>query len=119
MFNKVIIFAGGIYLARLLTPEDYGLVAMLYIIFEVSNFLITGGFGLALIREKTITEADKSTVFYFNIIVSISLYLLLWFSAPWIADFYEKQELILLTRIMGLNLLFKSQIGRASCRERV
>lgn len=108
MFNKVIIFAGGIYLARLLTPEDYGLVAMLYIIFEVSNFLITGGFGLALIREKTITEADKSTVFYFNIIVSISLYLLLWYSAPWIANFYERQELILLTRLMGLDLLFKS-----------
>lgn len=108
ILNKTILFAGGIYLARLLTPEDYGLVAMLYIIFAVSSFLITGGFGLAIIREKTITERDKSTVFYFNIIVSISLYLLLWYSAPWIANFYERQELILLTRLMGLDLLFKS-----------
>lgn len=106
--NKIIVFAGGVYLARLLSPEDYGLVAMLYIIFEVSGFLITGGFGLALIREKTISEADKATVFYFNILVSISLYIILWFGAPLIAVFYERQELIMLTRLMGLDLLFKS-----------
>src|SRR5690554_895418 len=81
---------------------------MLYIIFEVSGFLITGGFGLALIREKTISEADKATVFYFNILVSISLYIILWFGAPLIAVFYERQELIMLTRLMGLDLLFKS-----------
>lgn len=108
IINKIIVLAGGIYLARLLSPEDYGLVAMLYIIFEVSGFLITGGFGLALIREKTISEADKATVFYFNILVSISLYIILWFGAPLIAVFYERQELIMLTRLMGLDLLFKS-----------
>lgn len=108
IINKIIVFAGGIYLARLLTPEDYGLVAMLYIIFAVSSFLIVGGFGLALIREKTITEADKATVFYFNILVSIFLYTLLWFGAPLIASFYERTELVFLTRLMGLDLLFKS-----------
>jgi len=108
IINKIIVFAGGIYLARLLSPEDYGLVAMLYIVFEVSSFLITGGFGLALIREKTITEADKATVFYFNIIVSVCLYIILWFGAPMIASFYERPELIMLTRLMGLDLLFKS-----------
>jgi O-antigen/teichoic acid export membrane protein len=107
---KIIVFAGGIYLARLLNPEDYGLVAMLYIIFSISSFLITGGFGLALVREKTITEADKATVFYFNILVSISLYILLWFGAPLIAAFYERQELIVLTRLMGLDLLFRSLV---------
>lgn len=108
IINKIIVFAGGIYLARLLSPMDYGLVAMLYIIFAVSSFMITGGLGLALIREKTITEADKATVFYFNILISIGLYILLWFGAPFIASFYERQELIFLTRIMGLDLLFKS-----------
>ncbi|QAA81304.1 lipopolysaccharide biosynthesis protein [Aequorivita sp. H23M31] len=108
IINKIIVFVGGVYLARLLTPQDYGLVAMLYIIFAVSSFFITGGLGLALIREKIITEADKSTVFYFNIIVSISLYILLWFGAPLIASFYGRQELIMLTRLMGLDLLFKS-----------
>ena len=108
MLNKVILLAGGIYLARLLTPEDFGLVAMLYIIFSVSSFMMTGGFGLALIREKEITEADKSTVFYFNIIVSVSLYLIIWFCAPLIANFYGKSELIVLSRLMGLDLLFNS-----------
>src|SRR5690554_1554609 len=81
---------------------------MLYIIFAISSSLIVGGLGLALIREKTITEADKATVFYFNIIVSICLYILLWFGAPLIAGFYERNELIVLTRLMGLDLLFKS-----------
>jgi O-antigen/teichoic acid export membrane protein len=108
IINKIIVLAGGIYLARLLSPEDYGLIAMLYIIFAVSSFMITGGLGLALIREKTITEADKATVFYFNILVSICLYVLLWFGAPLIASFYEREELIFLTRVMGLDLLFKS-----------
>jgi O-antigen/teichoic acid export membrane protein len=108
IISKIIVLAGGIYLARLLSPEDYGLIAMLYIIFAVSNFMITGGLGLALIREKTITEADKATVFYFNILVSICLYVLLWFGAPLIASFYEREELIFLTRVMGLDLLFKS-----------
>lgn len=106
--NKIIAFAGGIYLARLLTPQDFGLVAMLYIIFAVSSFMISGGLGLALIREKTITEADKATVFYFNIIISISLYVLLWFGAPYIAVFYGDNQLILLTKLMGLDMLFKS-----------
>jgi O-antigen/teichoic acid export membrane protein len=108
VLNKIIAFVGGIFIARILYPEDYGLVGMLYIIFEVTNFMISGGFGLALIREKKISEADKATVFYFNIIVSTVIYVLLWFGAPLIASFYERQELIILTRIMGLNLLFGS-----------
>ncbi len=108
MLNKIILLAGGIYLARLLTPEDFGLVAMLYVIFAVSNFMMSGGFGLALIREKHISESDKATVFYFNIIVSSFLYLIIWFSAPLIANFYGKSELIVLSRLMGLDLLFNS-----------
>ena len=108
IINKAIIFGGSIYIARLLTPDDYGLVAMLFIIFAVSSALIKGGLGLALIREKEITEADKTTVFYFNIIVSILLYLILWFAAPSISTFYERNEIIVLTRLMGLELLFAS-----------
>lgn len=102
------VFAGGIYLARLLTPKDYGLVAMLYIIFAISSFMVSGGMGLALIREKKLTEADKATVFYFNILVSIILYCILWFAAPAIAGFYGEEKLVLLTRLMGLDILFKS-----------
>ncbi len=105
---KIIGFFGGIYLARVLGPEEFGLVGMLYVIFAVSSFMISGGFGLALIREKTITEADKATVFYFNIIVSCVLYIIIWFGAPLIASFYGRQELISLTRLMGIDLLFGS-----------
>lgn len=108
LINKVLAFVGGILLARMLMPEDFGLVAMLYIIFAISSHLVKAGFGLAVIREREINEQDKATVFYSNLIVSITLYLILWFSAPAIASFYGKEELIVLTRIMGLDLLFNS-----------
>jgi len=95
-----------IILARLLTPEDFGLVAMLIIFFAISKSFIDSGMGQALIREKEITEQDRSTVFWFNLLLSIGFYGLLYISAPWIAAFYERPELIKLTRIMGLSIVF-------------
>lgn len=106
IMSKAILLAGGIYLARLLTPEDFGLIAMLYIFFEISNFLIAGGLGVALIREIKISTADMSTAFYFNLLVSVTAYVVIWVSAPAISEFYGEQKLILLARIMGLNLIF-------------
>lgn len=108
LFNKGFAFIGGILLARLLTPEDFGLVAMLYIFFEVSQTLVTAGFGQAIIREPNLTETDKSTVFYFNLITSIFLYSLLWIGAEGIAGFYGKPQLVFLIKLMGLGLLFNS-----------
>lgn len=107
IIGKIFTFAGGVYLARLLDPSDYGLVAMLYIFFSISSFLITGGFGLALIREKDIDENDKSTVFFFNLLVAIILYAIIWVTAPLIAKFYDEPILVVLARIMGLDLIFK------------
>lgn len=104
--SKVILLAGGIYLARLLTPEDFGLIATLYIFFEISNFLIAGGLGIALIREIEISTADMTTAFYFNLLMSVIAYTVIWVSSPAISDFYGDQELIQLARIMGLNLIF-------------
>ncbi|MCH8534615.1 MAG: lipopolysaccharide biosynthesis protein [Flavobacteriaceae bacterium] len=108
LISKGLGLAGGIYLARLLSPEDYGLVAMLFIFFSISNFLVTGGFGLALIREKEITEEDKSTVFFFNLIVSLVLYACIWIASPYIAKFYDEPILEILAKIMGLDMIFKS-----------
>jgi O-antigen/teichoic acid export membrane protein len=108
--NKLITLVIGVILARLLFPEDFGLVAMLYIFFEVSQSLINSGFGQALIREDTLTEKDKGTVFFINLAISIACYAILFFTAPLIADFYDNQILIDLTRFMGFSIVFSALV---------
>jgi len=95
-----------IILARLLTPEDFGLVAMLIIFFAISQSFVDSGLGQALIREKKITDQDRATVFWFNLILSLLFYGLLYISAPFIAMFYERPELTNLTRVMGFSVIF-------------
>jgi O-antigen/teichoic acid export membrane protein len=98
----------NIVLARLLVPEDFGLVAMLMIFFAVSQSFVESGFSQALIREKELTEKDKATTFYLNVIIAVVCYLLLWIAAPKIASFYNNEKLIALTRFMGLSIVFQS-----------
>lgn len=95
-----------IILARLLTPEDFGLIAMLMIFFAISQSFIDSGLGQALIREKEITDQDRSTVFWFNLLLSVVFYGLLYLAAPGIAEFYDRPELVNLTRVMGLAVIF-------------
>ncbi|MEX0929871.1 MAG: lipopolysaccharide biosynthesis protein [Balneolales bacterium] len=101
-------FITVIILARMLSPEDFGLVAMLIIFVAVSNTLIDCGFSQALIREDQICEEDKSTTFYINLITACIIYALLWFGAPAIAIFFDQPELTSLTRFMGTTLIFYS-----------
>jgi O-antigen/teichoic acid export membrane protein len=108
--NKFVGLIIGIVLARLLSPADFGLVAMIYVFFELSKSLIDSGFKEALIREKKLTESDKGTVFFINIIVSVLLFIILWFSAPAIANFYDNENLIDLTRFMSLIIIFQSLV---------
>ena len=103
-------FVVMIIMARLLTPEDYGLVGMLAIFIAVSQSLIDSGFSQALIRKQDRSEIDNSTVFYFNIGVGILLYFILFFSAPLIADFYKEPLLVPITRAIGLSLVFNSLV---------
>lgn len=101
-------FAVMIIMARILTPEDYGLVGMLAIFIAISQTLIDSGFSLALIRKQDRSEIDNSTVLYFNIGVGIVLYLTFFFCAPAIADFYHEPLLIPITRVICLSLIFNS-----------
>ncbi|MFV0396576.1 MAG: lipopolysaccharide biosynthesis protein [Bacteroidales bacterium] len=98
----------SIILARLLFPSDYGLIAMLSIFLAVIQSIIDGGFGYALIQKKNPSKVDYSTVFYFNLLVSIGLYILLYYSSPLIARFYESPELDLVTKVVGLVLIINS-----------
>lgn len=97
-----------IVMARLLSPEEFGLVGLLAIFLAISQSLIDSGFSNALIRKQDRTETDFSTVFYFNIAIGIFLYIIMFFGASLIADFYNRPILIPLTRIISINLIINS-----------
>ena len=102
--TMVIKFISGIILARLLMPEDYGAIGMLLIFISLAEVFIDAGFGSALIQKKNPTQTDYSTVFYFNIVMSVILYGVLYFSAPAIAEFYRMPILCNVLRVQGLIL---------------
>ncbi len=95
----------------MLVPSDYGLIAMLGIFFAISGCFIDSGFGTALVRKIDRTEEDFSTVFYFNIAVSVICYGLLWLAAPFVADFYNIPLLQSVLRVSGLNLIISAFAG--------
>ncbi len=101
-------FIIGIILARLLLPADYGLIGMLSIFIAISSSLVNSGLGAGLVQNIHRTEIDFSTVFVFNLAVSILIYFILFFSAPLIANFYDTPQLVLLTRVISLNIIINS-----------
>ena len=103
-----IMFLLQIVMARMLSPEDYGIVGMLAIFVAVAQSFVDSGFSNALIQKNDRTELDYSTVFYFNVVVGCVFYLLLFFSSPFIASFYKTPILLELTRVIGLSILFNS-----------
>ncbi|HOH54889.1 MAG TPA: lipopolysaccharide biosynthesis protein [Paludibacteraceae bacterium] len=98
----------GIILARLLSPGDYGLMGMVMIFAALSYVLVESGFGQALIRKTEADETDYNSVFYFNIGISLVLYVVLYFLSPAIANFFKQPELILVNRITFLAIIFNA-----------
>ena len=94
-------FIVGIVLARLLSPDEYGLIGILTIFITLFEIIIDGGFANALIRKKDAKDTDYSTVFYVNMILSIGMALVLFISAKPIAHFFDRTELVSLTRAMS------------------
>jgi O-antigen/teichoic acid export membrane protein len=101
-------FCTNIILARLLTPEDFGIIGMLAIFVAVSATFIDGGFGSALIQKKNPTQVDYSTILYLNTVISVILYAILYFSAPYIAEFYQMDILCDVLRVMGITLIINA-----------
>ncbi|MDO4462359.1 MAG: lipopolysaccharide biosynthesis protein, partial [Bacteroidia bacterium] len=97
-------------MANLLAPSDYGLVGMLTVFLAISYVLVDSGFTSALVRKQNRTQLDNSTVFYFNIVVSLVLYGLLWASSPLVAEFYESPILCELMRVIGITIIINSLI---------
>ena len=109
-------FMFSILIARLLLPSDYGAVAMLNIFLSISQSFIDCGFGTALIRKLDRTDTDFSTVFYFNIVVGLFFYIVLWLASPYIAAFYEIPLLEDITKVLALTFVFSSFSGVHSAK---
>lgn len=101
-------FLMQVFMARLLSPEDYGVIGMLAIFLAIGQSFIDSGFSNALIQKKSRTSIDYVTVFWFNIVVGLFFYALLFWTSPYIADFYNTPILSSVTKIIALNLLFNS-----------
>lgn len=101
-------FISGIILARLLTPDDYGCIGMLSIFMMIASTFVDGGLASALIQKKRPTQEDYSTIFFFNLGMSLLMYAVLFFSAPVIARFYKIPLLCSVLRVQGLVLIINA-----------
>lgn len=106
--SQGISFVFSIFLARILDISDYGIVAMIVVFMAVAQAFVDSGFSSALIRKPDLNEEDKSTAFYFNIVVGLACYGILFITSPLIADFYDEPLLSPIIRVTGLSIVFNS-----------
>lgn len=104
--NYGIQFIIGIFMARLLSPEDYGITALPAVFMAVAGIFAGAGFGTAMVRKPELTEEDLATSFYYSTAVGVVCYILLFFASPWIADFYNAPVLTPLIRITALGFIY-------------
>lgn len=105
---KTVSFIVSIVIARILSPSDYGVIGMILVFISIANIFINSGMSQALVQRKNRTESDMATAFYFNIVISIVCYLILYFCAPFIADFYNVTELSSILQVLGLNIIISA-----------
>ena len=101
-------FLVGLVLARILSPSEYGLIGIVTIFTSVMTGIVDSGFSNALIRKKDTTDDDYNTMFITNMALSLLMFILLFFCAPFIARFFKRPELVDLTRVMGLILIIQA-----------
>ena len=101
---QVVSFIVSIVLARILMPEDYGVVAIVNVFIAIAEVFVTSGLGTALIQKKDATQLDFSTLFWCNMALSCLLYLMMFFLSPVIADFYDMPLLTPVLRVFSLRL---------------
>lgn len=101
-------FIISVILARILSPAEFGLVAMITIFTLLAQTVVVSGFGQALIQKKDCTPEDESTAFWFNLLAGAFMTSILFLTAPWIARFYQQPQLTAITRLASLSLLINS-----------
>ena len=108
---KLISFVVTLVLARLLTPSDYGLVALVLVFISIADVFMTSGFGTGLIQKSDADDVDFSTMFYFSTVCSILIYIGLFLLAPAIATFYRNDQLVLILRVFALKIPLSSVLA--------
>ena len=98
-------FIVSILLARILAPEVYGTIALVTVFTSIMNVFVDSGFGSALIQKKDADDLDFSSVFYFNVFICCALYVLMFFAAPLIANFYNNSTITPIIRTLSLTLI--------------
>lgn len=119
MCSQLVSFFVSIVLARLLTPDDYGMISLITIFVTFSNVLITNGFSLALVQKKNADQLDFSSAFFFNFVLGVVIYGILYLVAPEISKFYNTPELCpalrvlaIVVPIMGINSVQQAYVSR-------
>lgn len=108
---QLVTFIVSIVLARILSPNDYGTIALVTVFITILQVFIDSGLSTALIQKKDADDLDFSSVFYFNLVVCIILYLLMFYSAPYIAKFYNDLSLTPIIRVISLTLIISGVKG--------
>lgn len=103
--NQIVVFIVSTLLARLLLPEEFGLIGMIAIFYAIGNALLNAGLTQSLVRSKKLDQEDYSTVFYYNLISSVFLYFIMFFIAPWVAKFYGYPILTNIIRLYCLSFI--------------
>lgn len=106
--SQGILFLVGLVLARILSPAEYGLIGMITIFISISNTIVDSGFSNAIIRKPHATNEDYSTAFIFNIVLSLLMYGVLFLCSPLIASFFRQEQLVSITRILGIVVIINS-----------
>ena len=107
-FTQLITFVVGIILARLLNPAEFGLIGIAGVFIVISQTFVDSGFSDALIRKKDCTSEDYSTIFFFNLTVSIVFYIILFFCSGLIADFFKEPKLVDITKVISLSIIINA-----------
>lgn len=108
ILSQAINFVTTIFLARLLTPQDFGLLGQVAVITGLVSFLSEFGFMPSLIQKKDIDDIDLNTAYYGTIALSIIVYALVFFSAPLVGSFYNDDKLVLITRVLFIQFIIAS-----------
>lgn len=98
-------FIVSIILARLLAPADFGVIALVLVFLNIADVFVQSGFNTALVQKKDADNLDFSSVFYVSIGVSVLLYVAIFFSAPFVANFYNRPELVSIVRVLSFTLI--------------
>lgn len=103
--NRIVGFFVTLILSRLLLPEHFGTIAVFGVFMGIANVIINGGLGSSIVRSDNITDEDLSTVFHFNMVASILVYIIMFCCSPLVASFYNMPELTLIIRVYSIRFI--------------